>query len=74
MAKLTLGASDKYPEVPFSLNSDKKITDDYIYLKNVAPRSSCKYSAYLFSSIINFSMDRDQPEEEIMKIPLNFLQ
>ena len=63
MARLTRDAPEKYPEVPFSLQCQKKITDDYIYLKNVLPKSSCKYSATLFSSIIDFSMDQDQPEE-----------
>ena len=38
------------------------------------PKGSMKLSANLFSSIINFSMDQDQPEEEILKIPFNFLQ
>ena len=74
MARLTLGATEKYPEVPFCLQSNKKMTDDYIYVKNFQSKSSCKTSANLFSSIIDFSMDQDQPEEEIMKIPLNFLQ
>lgn len=32
-----------------------------MYLKNTVPRAGNKYSANLFSSIIDFSMDQDQP-------------